>query len=48
MLALKSTYRGWRDPRDAVIAAKDVEIAHADSEMLMKDRKLVRSEARIG
>jgi transposase len=42
------------DDRDAVIAGKDAEIAqrlaqiaHTDSEMLVKDRKLVWSEARI-
>ena len=33
--------------RDAIIAHKDAKIAHTDSEMLVKDRKLVWSEARI-
>ena len=33
--------------RDAIIAHRDAKIAHTDSEMLVKDRKLVWSEARI-
>lgn len=36
------------DVSDAEIAQRLAQIAHTDSEMLVKDRKLVWSEARIG